>query len=74
VPYIHVHGHIETCQDYFNSRLIPGMGMVTGEEVEPIWVELGHAGAITRDANPGHRHEILDDICSDWNFKKMVSL
>lgn len=65
---------MEICQDTKNPRLIVGMGMVTGEEVEPIWVELGHGGAISRDANPGHRHELLDSLCGDWNYKKMVSM
>ncbi|EJD33816.1 hypothetical protein AURDEDRAFT_76672 [Auricularia subglabra TFB-10046 SS5] len=74
VPKFHISNHIEDCQFQFHPGHVTGAGRVTGEEVEPPWAELGQAGAQSRDSNPGHRQEIIEDAISDWNFKKLVGM
>ncbi|EJD34962.1 hypothetical protein AURDEDRAFT_75711, partial [Auricularia subglabra TFB-10046 SS5] len=74
VPKFHISNHIEDCQYRFHPGHISGAGRVSGEEVEVPWPEFGLVGAISRDANPGHRHELIEAAVSDWNFKHIVSL
>lgn len=74
VPAFHVANHIPDCQFLKHPRHMLCTGRLSGEEVETVWVEIGNGGSISRDTNPGHRHEILEDIAGDWNFKKFVSM
>lgn len=74
IPKMHIQGHCERCQYLFHLLYTAGAGRACGEGVERPWAETKLVGAISRDANPGHRHDILNDVHNFWNFVKSVGL
>ena len=60
IPKMHIQGHCEQCQYLYHLLYTPGAGRACGEGVERPWAETKLAGAICRDANAGHRHDILE--------------
>lgn len=74
IPKMHIQGHCERCQYIFHLLYTPGAGRVCGEGVERPWVESNLAAAICRDANAGHRHEILNDVHNFWSFMKVIGM
>ena len=74
IPKMHIQGHTEQCQYLFHLLYTPGAGRACGEGVERPWAETKLAAAICKDANAGHRQDILNDVHNYWNFNKMVGL
>ncbi|EJD33261.1 hypothetical protein AURDEDRAFT_28089, partial [Auricularia subglabra TFB-10046 SS5] len=74
IPKMHIQGHTEECQYLYHLLYTAGAGRVCGEGVERPWVETNHAAAISKDANAGHRQEILNDCHNFWNFTKLVDI
>ncbi|EJD32838.1 hypothetical protein AURDEDRAFT_24363, partial [Auricularia subglabra TFB-10046 SS5] len=74
IPKMHIQGHCEKCQYMYHLLYTPGAGRACGEGVERPWAETKLAGAICRDANPGHRQDILNDVHNFWNFMKAIGL
>ncbi|EJD33796.1 hypothetical protein AURDEDRAFT_76693, partial [Auricularia subglabra TFB-10046 SS5] len=74
IPKLHIHGHKEDCQYYFHFAYIPGSGRTCGEGIERKWPEINAAGMISKDANIGHREEILSDTQRDGDHKKAIGM
>ncbi|KZV78847.1 hypothetical protein EXIGLDRAFT_783167 [Exidia glandulosa HHB12029] len=74
VPKAHVVGHTEECQYGLHFGYLPGGGRTDGEGVERPWPETNATGMITKDANAGHREDILNDTQRDWCWKKTVGM
>lgn len=74
IPKMHIQGHCERCQYFFHLLYTAGAGRACGEGVERPWVETKGAAVICRDANAGHRHDILNDVHNYWNFMKYIGL
>lgn len=70
VPKLHINGHNEFCQFFFSFIYEPYSGMTCGEGIESAWSEQNHAAAFTKEQNPGHRHDMLDDFNGYWNWTK----
>lgn len=74
VPKLHINGHNEYCQIYYSFIYEPYSGMTCGEGIESAWSEQNHAAAFTKEQNPGHRHDTLDDFNGYWNWTKFHQL
>ncbi|KZV78877.1 hypothetical protein EXIGLDRAFT_597051, partial [Exidia glandulosa HHB12029] len=74
VPKLHVQGHKEECQYCRHFAYLTGGGRTCGEGVERPWPETNATGMITKDANKGHREDILNDTQRDWCHKKVVGM
>lgn len=74
VPKLHIHGHNRICQIFFSFVYEPFTGMTCGEGIESAWSEQNHAAAFTKEQNPGHRHDTLDDFNGYWNWTKLHHL
>ena len=67
---MHLQGHTYDCQFRFSHNYTEGAGRTDGEEIERFWSELIQAAGSTKQMNPGHRHDTLDDLIGDWNWVK----
>jgi len=70
----HVHGHIDECLFRLATSFIPGAGMVDGEILESLWVQLNDISRSTCTTTLAHRAEVLDDHMNDSNWNKMVNI
>ena len=71
VPKLHVAGHKYDCQYRYSLNYIDGAGRMAGELIETAWAEANNIGPSTREMNPGHRHDVLNDFYGDWNWRKV---
>jgi hypothetical protein len=74
VPALHIHGHNEDCQFRFNLAYHKGAGRTHGENLEGTWSVSNLLGGMTKEMNPGHRHDTLNDFNGDWNWLKQQHL
>lgn len=74
VPKAHINGHKEECQDLLHLQWLEGAGRTCGEGIERGWPETNATGMITKDANIGHREDILNDTQRDWCHKKVLGM
>lgn len=74
VPKLHINGHNRFCQIFFSFIYEQFTGMTCGEGIESAWSEQNHAAAFTKEQNPGHRHDTLDDFNGYWNWTKLHQL
>jgi hypothetical protein len=74
VPKMHINGHKADCQIENSFTYEPHSGMTCGEGIESAWSEQNHAAAFTKEQNPGHRHDTLDDFNGYWNWTKLQRL
>ncbi|KAH9474184.1 hypothetical protein JR316_0013534 [Psilocybe cubensis] len=70
----HVHGHKSECLYNYASTYIPGVGIIDGEILEPLWSVLNDTSRSTRSATTAHRAEVLDDHMGDSNWKKTINM
>ncbi|EDQ99434.1 uncharacterized protein LACBIDRAFT_316484 [Laccaria bicolor S238N-H82] len=70
----HVHGHQDECLFRLATSFIPGAGMVDGEILESLWVQLNDILRSTHTATLAHRAKVLDDHMNDRNWNKMVNI
>lgn len=71
---MHLQGHIYDCQYRYSFNYTSGTGRTDGEEIERFWSEIIMAAGSTKQMNPGHRHDTLDDLIGDWNWIKLCEL
>ncbi|KAK1215180.1 hypothetical protein PQX77_022217 [Marasmius sp. AFHP31] len=71
VPKMHLYGHKEECRFKFALNFLAYAGRIHGEGIEPSWGETKQSGGSTRQMNPGHRHDRLNEYHNYWNWKKM---
>ncbi|KAF8582093.1 hypothetical protein K439DRAFT_1352311 [Ramaria rubella] len=74
VPKMHLVGHKDDCRYRFSLNYTPGVGHTAGELIETVWHELNQANGSAKEMNPGHRHNFLDDMYGDWNWKKIQNM
>lgn len=67
----HLAGHKGDCQFCYNFKYLPGAAMTDGEAAERIWSAVNPLGARTREMNPGHRHDIMNQFYGDWNVRRV---
>lgn len=71
---MHLTGHVYDCQYGHSFNYAEGVGRTDGEEIERFWSEIIQAAGSTKQMNPGHRHDALDDLIGDWNWYKLCKL
>lgn len=74
VPKFHLIGHQLKCRYKFSFNWLPGVGMTDGEAPERIWSSLNALGQRTREMSPGHRHDVINEFCSDMNWRRTQKL
>lgn len=74
VPKMHIHGHNVDCQINHSFVYEHHSGMTHGEAIESAWSEQNHAASFTKEQNPGHRQETLDNFNGHYNFCKLRQL
>lgn len=69
-----MHGqmHVEACQYCHSLYYTRGVGRTDGEEAERFWAEANQVAGSTKQMNPGHRCDTLDDVINDWNKTKLL--
>ncbi|KAH9914758.1 uncharacterized protein BXZ73DRAFT_54698, partial [Epithele typhae] len=71
----HVHGHINKCFSRFSLNFVKHAGAQDGETMETLWPDAVNAiKDSTRGMTDSHRHEVLDDNMTDWNWKKLLKM
>ncbi|KAF9442593.1 hypothetical protein P691DRAFT_798157 [Macrolepiota fuliginosa MF-IS2] len=62
--------------DHINHSFVykPHSGMTCGKGIESTWSKQNHAATFTKEQNPGHRHDTLDDFNGYWNWTKLHQL
>lgn len=58
---LHLLAHRKGCCPYWSFYYLPGVGLTCGEAVERIWDLLNVLAMCTREMNPGHRHNVIND-------------
>ncbi|KAF4572398.1 hypothetical protein EYR36_006900 [Pleurotus pulmonarius] len=74
IPKLHLHGHIDECFYLFALGYTPGTGRTDGERIEGGWAEEKQAGGSTKEMNPGHRHDVLNDMQNFANWMRTINL
>ena len=74
VPKLHINGHKEMCWTRYGFNYRPGVGRTDGEGIERRWAAVNDAATSTKEMRDGHRQDILDDVCNDLNYRKIVDL
>ena len=70
----HVHGHKYICFFRYAPTFIPGTGIVAGEILESLWVNLNTITPSMRMATLDHHAEMIDDHANNSNYKKMLGM
>lgn len=67
----HLAGHKALCAHLWSFNLLPGSAMTDGEAAERIWSAVNPLGNRTREMNPGHRHDVMNEFYSDQNVRRV---
>lgn len=68
----HLGAHIKSCFSKHTLNFVEGAGMLDGEVIETLWVQVNSVAGMTRSMSRAHRSEFLDDIMNDSNWKKTL--
>lgn len=70
-----MHGktHIPICQYLYSLYFTKGVGRTDGEQAERFWSEANQVAGSTKQMNPGHRNDTIDDVSNDWNNVKLLN-
>ncbi|KAJ7711700.1 hypothetical protein B0H16DRAFT_1744912 [Mycena metata] len=74
IPALHVTGHKSDCMYMFGTAYMDCVGHFHGETAEAYWPSANKLGGHARQANNGHRQDMLIDNANDWNWKKIVNI
>ena len=74
IPKLHLVNHKTDCQYCFSYNYQKGVGRTDGEAIERFWAEANLYAASTKQQNGGHRHDTLDDMMGDHNWRKIVAM
>ncbi|KAJ7602837.1 hypothetical protein DFH06DRAFT_986580 [Mycena polygramma] len=74
VPKMHIRNHIAQCQTQWSTNFEEYLAFLIGELIEGSWAELNQFAGSTKETNHGHRHDILDDGCGQWNWDKVIQM
>ena len=74
IPKFHLPSHKLGCQTKFSLNLRPGAGRTDGEGIERDWANINPAATSTKEMGEGARHDTIDDLFGDWNYRKITGL
>jgi hypothetical protein len=74
LPKLHAHAHKFECHVLYSLNLTPGVGRTDGEGIEREWAEINTAANSTKEMSEGSRHDTLDDLLGDKNYRKEIGL
>jgi hypothetical protein len=74
VPKMHIRNHVAQCNTQWSTNFTEYVGFLIGELIEGSWAELNQFAGSTKETNHGHRHDILDDGCGQWNWDKVIQI
>ncbi|KAI0054817.1 hypothetical protein BV25DRAFT_1816493, partial [Artomyces pyxidatus] len=74
IPKFHLLAHGSNCQSPYSYNLMYGVGRTHGEGIETRWSDLNGAALSTREMAGAARHEILDDVLSAINWRKVIGI
>ena len=74
VPKFHLPAHKNICHTKYSLNLCPGCGRTDGEGIERDWSNINPAAMSTKEMGEGSRHDTIDDLFGDWNYRKNVGL
>jgi Kyakuja-Dileera-Zisupton transposase len=70
----HLGAHVPECFALYSLNFVEGAGQQDGEIIETLWSGTNCFSGSLRAMGKAHRHEVLDDIMRDSNWKKMVNM
>ncbi|TFY58980.1 hypothetical protein EVJ58_g6064 [Rhodofomes roseus] len=71
IPKFHLPAHQSSCQTGYSFNFTAGVGRTDGEAVERGWAAVNPFASSTKEMGPGHRHNVLDDVFGDYNWRKV---
>lgn len=74
IPKLRIKNHVQACQLLWAFNYLSGSGETYGEMIETSWSAGNKASGSTKEMNDGHRHDILDDFHTYWNWCKFHKL
>lgn len=70
----HLNAHKDECFLLFSPNFIEGAGLIDGEKMEPLWVDINKVSKFTKYMTKASRRQVMDDQMRDFNFKKMIGM
>lgn len=70
----HLAGHKPDCRYKWSFNFLPYSAMMDGEAPERIWSVGNLLGNRTREMNPGHRHDVMNEFYNDQNLRRVHSM
>jgi hypothetical protein len=74
IPKFHLPAHKDICHTKYSLNLRPGCGRTDGEGIERDWANINPAATSTKEMGEGSRHDTIDDLFGDWNYRKVIGL
>jgi hypothetical protein len=74
LPKLHAHAHKFECHLLYSLNFTPGVGRTDGEGIEREWAEINSAANSTKEMSEGSRHDALDDLLGDKNYRKDIGI
>ena len=74
IPKFHLNAHGESCRTVYSLNFYPGVGRTDGEGIEHDWASVNGAARSTKEMGEGSRHDTLDDIWGDTNYRKVIAM
>ncbi|KAF9513214.1 hypothetical protein BS47DRAFT_1296509, partial [Hydnum rufescens UP504] len=74
IPKFHLPAHKQQCHTKYSLNLRPGSGCTDGEGIERDWANINPAALSTKEMGEGSRHDTIDDLFGDWNYRKVMGL
>lgn len=71
---MHIRNHIAQCQSQWSTNFQEFLAFLIGELIEGSWAEMNQFAGSTKETNHGHRHDIIDDGCGQWNWDKVIQM
>lgn len=70
----HLAGHKPVCRYKWSFNILPYSTMIDGEAPERVWSVGNTLGNRTREMNPGHRHDKMNEFYGDQNVRRVHSM
>lgn len=74
LPVWHGNVHDIKCEAKESLKYKPGVGKTDGEGIERVWSVFNSISYMTREEQPGARHDDIEDKADKHNFGKNIAL